>query len=57
MSKMTSSTYKIISKIWMRVIHSIIKNTNNNSSSRDTLPPDRHDIEVDPCWAGWLALI
>jgi len=49
---MTSSTYKIISKIWMRVIHSIIKNTNNNSSSRDTLPPDRHDIEVDTCWAG-----
>ena len=57
MSTLTSFTYKIISKIWMCVIHPVIENTNNNTSSRDTLPPDRHDIEVDTCWAGWLALI
>ena len=57
MSTLTSFTYKIISKIWMCVIHSVIENTDNNTSSSDTLSPDGHDIEVDPCWAGWLALI
>ena len=50
-------TYKVISEVWMCVIHSIIKNTNNYSSSRDALPPHRHHIEVNTSWAGRLSLI
>ena len=41
----------------MRVIHSVIKNTNDYPSSRDSLSPNWHHIEVDASWTRGLALI